>query len=652
MKDPIYITTPIYYVNAEPHLGHAYTTIVADTWARFNRLVGNQVRFQTGTDEHGDKIAEAAEKENIKPKQFADRISGMFQAAWPPLDIEFDNFIRTTDQKHIETVQTILQKVYDAGDIYFAKYGGNYCVGCERFYTDRELVDGKCPDHQTVPIYIEEENYFFRMSKYQDALREHIEKNPDFIRPARYRNEVLSFLSEPLEDLCISRPKTRLEWGITLPFDDRFVTYVWFDALINYLTGLDWPDGENYKTMWRGTQHLIAKDILKPHGIYWPTMLMAAGIPLYKNLNVHGYWNVDSSKMSKSLGNVIKPLDLAQVYGVDAFRYFLMREMNYGLDANFSEGLMVDRYNADLANDLGNLTSRVLNMMSRYEKGVVPEAPAGGGQEGGRIEKLITETARVYAEEMKTLGFHKALSEVWSLVKEANRYVVQSEPWELAKDPANQARLDEVLYNLVQILGAVTVMIWPVMPSTSEKLSEILGMDPPGSGLLTKPEDLLGLVPQGAQTTKPKALFPRVDTAKVKAKAAKAAAKTQEKKPARPKKKKAPQGPAPEVTIDEFARLDLKLGKVLEAENIKGADRILKLQIDLGEETPRQVVAGIALHYKPEDLVGKQVVVVANLKPVTLKGIESRGMVLTAVGDDTVRVVAPDLEFTPGSTVR
>ncbi len=642
---PFYITTPIYYVNAEPHLGHAYTTIVADVAARFHRLCGEQTRMQTGTDEHGDKIAEAAAKQGVTPKQYADRISNLFRQAWGPLNIQPDNFIRTTDPRHVAVVQEILRRVHDKGDIYKANYGGNYCVGCERFLTERELVEGKCPDHQCLPEYREEENYFFKMSKYLEPLRRHIQENPDFIRPRRYKNEVLAMLDEGLEDLCISRPKSRLTWGIELPFDRDFVTYVWFDALINYVTGLDWPGGELFQTFWPHAQHLIAKDILKPHAIYWPTMLMAAGIDLYQHLNVHGYWNVGAGKMSKSLGNVVDPLDLAQVYGPDAFRYFLMREMHFGLDAAFSEELLVERYNADLANDLGNLFSRVMNMLHQYRQGVIPQ-PDHAQEQDQALTQLMAQTRQHYQDAMTGFAFHDALFQVWELIGAANKYVVRNQPWVLAKDPEQSRRLDTVLYHLCLVLAEVSRRIWPVMPATAEKMWQALGQTEP---IAPEPRGETSLSP-GTQTQKPQALFPRVDTKKVQAKAKKAEKKAKAKKS--PKKGKAPAGPAPEISIDEFARLDLRLGTIVSAEAVKGADRLLKLSIDLGEDKPRQVVAGIAQHYQPEQLKGRQVVVVANLKPVTLKGVESRGMVLACLGDDKVRLLAPDQELPPGSKVR
>ncbi|MGD8561995.1 MAG: methionine--tRNA ligase [Desulfarculaceae bacterium] len=670
MARTFYITTPIYYVNAEPHLGHAYSTIVCDVAARFHRMLGYEVRFQTGTDEHGDKIAQAAAKEGIEPQAFVDRISRHFKEAWPPLEIAHDNFIRTTDPGHVKVVQEILQKVHDQGDIYKAKYGGNYCVGCERFLTDKELVEGKCPDHGTEPVYIEEENYFFRMGKYQQALIGHIQENPEFIRPERYKNEVLSFLKEPLEDLCISRPKSRLTWGITLPFDPDFVTYVWFDALINYLTGLGWPGGEMVDKFWTGDgaspQHLIAKDILKPHGIYWPTMLMSLALAegraqdyyLYRHLNVHGYWNLGQRKMSKSTGDVVQPLDLAQIYGVDAFRYFVMREMTFGLDAAFSEELLVERYNADLANDLGNLFSRVLNMLHRYRDGVVPKLhqeqlsdldkdmlAAFAALDGDKAELQ-------FREHMHNYRFHVGLMAVWDPVRAANKYIVSTEPWEMAKDPQKAAALDNVLHILVQLLASVSHLIWPVMPITAGKMAAVLGAE------IKVPVDWqalfqLKLLGPGGQTQKPQALFPRIDTAKVKAKAKKAEAKAAQAPPPRPKAKEEPM-PTDEgkIGIEDFAKVQLKLGTVISAENIEGADKLLKLMVDLGEGSPRQIVAGLAQHYQPADLPGRQVVVVANLKPAKLRGVESNGMLLAAVDGDAVRILAPDQELKPGSQVR
>ncbi|MDQ1269912.1 MAG: methionyl-tRNA synthetase, partial [Thermodesulfobacteriota bacterium] len=438
-----YYTTPIYYVNAKPHLGHAYTSIAADVATRFKKMEGADTFFLTGTDEHGDKIVQAAEKENTTPKAYADKISKLFQDILPLLNIENNHFIRTTDPRHIEVVKSVLTTIYEKGEIYFSSYEGIYCFGCERFYQERELVDGKCPDHGTVPETIKESNYFFKMSKYQEWLIEHIETHPDFIRPEQYRKEILSFLKEPLEDLCISRPKTRLTWGITLPFDKEYVTYVWFDALVNYITALGYPDGDMFKKFWPSARHFVAKDIIKPHGIYWPIMLKAAGIDIYNGLNVHGFWNVQGSKMSKSIGNVTDPVEVTGQFGVDAFRYFLMREMVFGLDANFTEDVIISRINSDLANDLGNLFSRVLSMNQKYFKGTV-QGPSPDSDKNLSLEPEAAAAFDAYTAAMAECQFHKALASVWELVSAMNKYIVTNEPWSLAKDPARTGDLGTV----------------------------------------------------------------------------------------------------------------------------------------------------------------------------------------------------------------
>ncbi|CAG35515.1 probable methionyl-tRNA synthetase [Desulfotalea psychrophila LSv54] len=616
-----YITTPIYYVNAQPHLGHAYTTIVADTYSRFRHLCGEDVRFQTGTDEHGEKIVEAAEKNGEAPKEYVDRISGMFRQTWPILGIEPDNYIRTTDANHIATVQKVLQQVYDKGDIYFDKYTGLYCRGCERFLTEKELVDGKCPDHQTAPQEIAEQNYFFKMSKYQQQLLDHINANEDFITPHRYRNEMLSFLSEPLEDLCISRPKSRLTWGIELPFDDNFVTYVWFDALINYLTGLGFPEDDKYNKFWPVAEHVIAKDILKPHAIFWPTMLMAMELPLYKKLHVHGYWNVDNTKMSKSIGNVVRPKELVDEYGLDTLRYFTLREMSFGLDASFSSDAIVSRKNSDLANDLGNLFSRSTAMIQKYRGGKLP-APIACEADSELIA-LSKQVVATYKEEMGAFRFHRALQAVWSLVGYANKYIVSNEPWALAKDENAWQRLDTVLYNLAECLRFLALLIRPVMPDTASRMATGLGLATDASILNSLAlGGEWGVVPVGTVLGEAITLFPRMETAKSEEK------KAGKKDCQGAKKQEAVISEDGLANFADFQKFELRVADIVVAERIKKSDRLLKLTVMAPEE--RIIVAGIAAHYSPEDVVGLKVIIVANLKPAKLMGVMSQGMVLAA----------------------
>jgi methionyl-tRNA synthetase len=635
MAAPFYITTPIYYVNARPHLGHAYTTIAADVVRRFHAMSSDQTFFLTGTDEHGDKIMRAAKEENKTPRQYVDHISGLFRKLWPELNIANDYFIRTTDKDHMAVVEMILQRIYDAGDIYFSEYEGLYCFGCERFYTERELVDGRCPDHRKPPETIKESNYFFKMSRYQQWLIDHIKANPDFIRPERYKNEVLAFLRDPLDDLCISRPKSRIRWGITLPFDPDYVTYVWFDALLNYISALGYPDGELYNTYWPVAQHIVAKDILKPHGIYWPIMLKAAGIPVYQHLNVHGYWNVDQSKMSKSIGNVVEPLEMKNIYGLDAFRYFLMREMAFGLDANFNEEALVQRINSDLANDLGNLFSRVLSMAHKYFGGQVP-APDPSVEE--EMDLGLFENTRkaveAYSACMEKFAFHQGLAAVWELITHLNKYVDLTAPWVLAKDKAARKQLETVIYNLLEGLRVISGLIYPVMPDTAATMQVHLGLS--GDDEFFKLDRLTagkGL-PAGIRLKKGVSLFPRIDLEKMKTNQAETAA-----------------GPEPaikpEITIDDFAKIDLRVAKVVSARAIPGAKKLLELTVDLGEK--RIIVSGIAGSYMPDELVGKQVIVVANLKPAKLMGVLSKGMLLAATDDSGVTVATLDKSVKPGT---
>lgn len=636
MRRIFYITTPIYYVNATPHLGHAYTTILADALVRFKRFLGDEVYFLTGTDEHGNKIAQAAEAAGESPQAYADRISAIFQETWRKLKITYDQFIRTTSEPHKQAVRRFLQTIYDKGDIYFGEYGGKYCFGCERFYTDRELVDGKCPDHRKEPTYISEKNYFFRMSRYQDWLINYIETHPDFIRPEPYRNEVLAFLKEPLEDLCISRPKARLSWGIPLPFDEEYVTYVWFDALINYISALGYPEGELFRRFWPEANHLIAKDILKPHAIYWPTMLKAAGLEPYRHLHVHGYWKLEEGKMSKSVGRVVDPLVLADRYGLDAFRYFLLREMVFGLDASFSEEALIGRLNADLANDLGNLFHRTLTMLERYFEGKVPTPK--GGDDGFKAKSLEVVTQGAAA--IEAFGFHRALALLWELIGTVNRYLDEKAPWMLAKDPKRKGELATVLYNTAETLRIITVFLSPLLPDAAMKMGEQLGIAEELREATFEDAKAWGRLKPGTQVRKGEPLFPRVAIS-----------------PALPLegegigRGETPEA-APMISIEEFQRLDLRIAEVVMAEAVPASKKLMKLTVRVGREE-RTVVAGILQHYTPEEMVGKKIVLVANLRPTKLMGIESQGMLLAAEDDKGgVVILVPEKDVPSGTQVR
>ena len=632
-----YLTTPIYYVNAVPHLGHAYTTLIADTMCRYRRLAGDRVYFLTGTDEHGDKIAQAAAAVGETPQAYADRISAVFRETWRRLGIGNDDFIRTTEPRHKAVVQAVLQRLHDAGEVYFGEYGGHYCFGCERFYTEKELVDGKCPDHQTPPTFIKEQNYFFRMSRHQDWLVKHIAEHPDFIRPERYRNEVLAFLREPLEDLCISRPRSRLQWGIPLPFDENFVTYVWFDALINYVSALGGPGAERFDTFWPHAQHLIAKDILKPHGIYWPTMLKAAGLPLYRHLNVHGYWSLGGGKMSKSIGNVVEALALADKYGHDAFRYFLMREMTFGLDANFSEEALVTRFNADLANDLGNLVARATTLIVNFgdPTGDTREALPSEDQQ---VHMAFAEATHALGLAMEEFAFQRALAAIWEFIRTVNRYIDARAPWVLAKDPTKDKRLQSVLVTLADALRGLGIVLDPFLPTAAARIRQAVGQTAPPR----LEAAVLGRLHAIPKVEKLSGLFPRID------------AKGEQRSGATMLKGASDQegaGRSSRISIEEFRRVDLRVAEVVAAEKVEKSKRLLKVTVRLGAES-RTLVAGIAEHYDPAALVGRKVVVVANLEPATLMGVESDGMILAASEGNTLTLIVLDRDLPAGAKVK
>lgn len=634
--DKFYVTTPIYYVNDKPHIGHAYTTILADVLARYHRLKGVPTFFLTGTDEHGQKVQQAAEKAGIEPLEQANTTVVRFQDLWNKLEITNNDFIRTTEDRHMTIVQQALQDLYDRGEIYKDTYDGWYCVGCERYFTEKDLVDGNCPEAGCgKPVErIEEANYFFKMSKYQDWLIKYIHDNPGFIQPDFRRNETLGFLKKGLNDLCVSRPKNRLSWGIELPFDKDFVTYVWFDALVNYISAVGYLSDENtFARWWPASCHLIGKDILTTHTVYWPTMLHAMGLPLPKCVFAHGWWLVGRDKMSKSVGNVVNPMDMADRFGVDPFRYFLMAEMSLGQDASFTEEAFVRRYNTDLANDLGNMLSRVMKLIVSNCDAKIPE-PAAIGEEEESLRKAALSAAEQAMENVESMRIDLGLAALAGVVREANRYLEKRQPWILAREGKTE-ELGTVLYFAAETLRIISGMVYPVMPSKMSELRAALGLteNEPGFDDLTQ----WGKLQPGAPVQKVKGLFPRESSGKNKKTPSPENKQAQEKKP--------PEG-IKYAEYADFRKLELRTARILKAEKVDGADKLLRVDIEVGNET-RQIVAGIAQHYDPEELPGRTVVIVANLKPAKIRGIESNGMLLAASVGKTLRLVTVDAEDTP-----
>lgn len=637
-----YITTPIYYPSGKLHIGHSYTTVAADTMARYKRLQGYDVMFLTGTDEHGQKIQRVAEQEGVTPQEYVDRIVEGIKDLWSLMKITNDKFIRTTDQEHVEAVQKIFKKLYDQGDIYKSEYEGWYCTPCESFWTETQLADGKCPDCGREVELTKEESYFFRLSKYQDRLIRHLDENPEFIQPVSRKNEMINnFIKPGLEDLCVSR--TSFKWGIPVTFDEKHVVYVWIDALSNYITALGYlsEDDADFRRFWPADVHLVGKEIVRFHTIIWPAMLMALNLPLPKQVYGHGWLVLEGGKMSKSKGNVIDPVILIEKYGLDAIRYFLLREVPFGSDGVFSNEALIQRINSDLANDLGNLISRTVAMIQKYFSGKLPEEKLAGDHDDDLIS-VVTSTPRKVEELLDQLQFSTALSEIWKAVSRTNKYIDETMPWILAKDEDKKPRLAQVLYNLVESIRIISILIQPFMPETPHKIWEQTGICENCRSWENAFE--WGKYSGERPVSPGGVIFPRINIEKELAELEKINTPVNA-------VQKIP-GILTQVGIDDFAKLDLRVARVIECEKVEKSEKLLKLKLDIGIET-RQVVSGIAKFYKPEELIGKNVIMIANLKPAKLMGIESQGMILAAVygKDEKLAVVTVDADMPLGSRV-
>ena len=625
-KEKFYITTPIYYTNNYLHIGHSYTTIATDTMARYKKMRGYDVKFLTGSDEHGQKIEESAKQKGISPKEYVDHITGHIKELWKLLDVDYDYYIRTTDEKHIETVQKIFKTLYDKGDIYKGHYEGLYCTPCETFFTESQLKDGKCPDCGRDVHNVKEESYFFKLSKYQDRLIKHIEENEDFISPSSRKNEMLNnFLRPGLEDLCVSR--TSFKWGIPVEFDKEHVVYVWIDALSNYISALGYgsDDDSDFKKYWPADIHVVGKEIVRFHAIIWPAMLMALDLELPKQIFGHGWVLIDGGKMSKSKGNVVDPKVLVERYGVDAIRYFLLREVAFGQDGSFTNKSLIERINFDLANDLGNLVSRTVGMIDKYFGGTLPLVSKSNDESEKNIEDFCLDIISKVESYMDKMQFNNALTEIWNLVRRVNKYIDETTPWVLAKDDANKEKLANVMYTLAESIRIIGILITPAMPSTAKAIFSQLSIT---DNDLLKWDSIktFGRLAKDLTITKGNVIFPRIDIEKeledleaIKStKEEKAEEKTEEKE---------------KISFDDFLKMDFKIGKVLECEKIKKANKLLKSKVKIGDKI-LQIVSGIANYYTPEEMIGKRVVVLTNLKPVKLCGELSEGMILVASDSD------------------
>jgi len=649
-----YITTPIYYPSDRLHIGHSYTTVAADALARYHRRRGHETWFLTGTDEHGQKIERAAAAAGKTPQQFVDEIVSWIKELWAALNISYDDFIRTTEPRHEKAVQKIFTQLFEQGDIYKSSYEGWYCTPCETFWLEGKLKEGNCPDCGRPVEMSREENYFFRLSKYADRLLQHIEENPDFIQPTSRRNEMVSFIKQGLEDLCVSR--STVKWGIPVPVDESQVIYVWLDALSNYITALGWGTAQDelYRKFWPADVHLVGKEIMRFHTIIWPCILMAAGEPVPQKVFGHGWllFGSGAEKMSKSKGNVVDPFVLIEKYGLDAVRYYLLREVPFGSDGTYTEDAFILRTNVDLANDLGNLLSRTTQMINKFAGGKVPQPVPEAGDD--ILASLSDEVVKEYETALDKLEISTAVVAILKLVQRANKYIDEQAPWALAKDPAQGDRLANVLYNLAETMRLVGVLLTPILIHTPERIWDQLGLDP--AGVRTEPWEKVtawGALPAGAEIRRGTPLFPRIEVDK-EAPAKVEAAPVAPAAPTAPEVKVVePVEGVAQIEYEDFARVELKVAKVVAAEKVPKADKLLKLQLEVGQET-RQIVSGIAQHYTPEELVGKLIILVANLKPKALRGIESHGMLLAAsTADGKLSLVTLDKpEFPSGARVK